>query len=146
MLSLLSGIGTNHTTEVIGPGSKIVYGNIQIGIANNIYDKLMNDKKNTPTTYKTSCLLDTGASGDYGDNITKVQKKKTIQPGLGINIRYADKEILSQIGEGKLTFDNIPKSTEDVQLFNDMHSPLFEWGNFQKRMHISLWQTHCACY
>ena len=52
MLSSLPGIGTKHTTTVIDPLLKTVYGQIQIGIANKIYDKLMNDEDNSPTTCK----------------------------------------------------------------------------------------------
>ena len=54
MLSLLLCIRIRHTTTVIDPVSKTVYKKIQIGMANNIYNKLMNDDKNTPTTCKTS--------------------------------------------------------------------------------------------
>ena len=31
---------------------------------------------------------------------------------------------MNQTGEGELPFDNVPKDTEDVQLSNDIHSPL----------------------
>ena len=103
------------------PVSKIVYGRIWRGLANEICDKLINDEENTPTTYKPSWLLDTSASGHYGDNNTKVWNKKKIQPRLGINVGCADNRILSQTREGELPFDNVSEGTEDVQLFYDMH-------------------------
>ena len=40
ILSSLPGIGTQHTTTVIDPVSKTVYGKIKIGITNNINNKL----------------------------------------------------------------------------------------------------------
>ena len=72
----MPGIGTKHTTTVIDSVSKTVDGEIEIGIVNNIYDKLINNEENTPTTYKTSFLLDTAASGHYGDNNTKDRKRR----------------------------------------------------------------------
>ena len=104
------------------PVLKTVYGTIQIGLANNIYNKLINDEDTNPTKYKTSWLLDTAASGNYGsNNNTKVQNKKEIQQGSDINVGCANKRILSQTREVELPFDNVPNGTEDVQLFNDMH-------------------------
>ena len=76
MLSSLPGIGMKYTTAMIDPVSKPLYGKIWIGIVNNIYDKIMNDEKNTTTTYKTSWLLDTAGSRRYGDNNTKVRKRR----------------------------------------------------------------------
>ena len=40
---------------------------------------------------------------------------------------------MGQTGEGKLPFDNIPEGTDDVQLFNDMHSPLLNGEKFVKK-------------
>ena len=88
------------TTTVMNPVSKTIYGTIQIGLVNNIYDKLINDEDIPPTVYKTSWLLDTAASDNYADNKTIMQNKKEIQPGTGINAGCADKVILSQTGEG----------------------------------------------
>ena len=110
-----------------------VYGKMQIGLANNIYHKLIYDEEKTPKTYKISCLLDTAASGNYGNNNTKVQNKKKIQPGSDINVGCTNKRVLSQTGEGELPFDNVPKGTEDIQLFNDMHSPLLSGRKFFKK-------------
>ena len=80
-----------------------------------------------------------------------MQNKRKIQPGSGINVGCADKGILSQTREEELPFHNGPKGTEDVQIFNDMHSPLLSGGNFfkkgcilvfgQKNLHIIKEQT-----
>ena len=83
--------------------------------------------------YKTSWLLDKAASGHYGDNNTKVQTWKKIRRGSGINVGCTNNCKLSQTGEGELPFDKIPERTEDVQLFDDMHSPLISGGKFVKK-------------
>ena len=72
MLSALPGIRAQKNTTVIDPVSKTIYGTIQLGLANNIYDKLINDEDTNPTVYKTSWLLDTAASGNYADDKTMV--------------------------------------------------------------------------
>ena len=40
---------------------------------------------------------------------------------------------MSQTVEGKLSFDNIPAGAEDVQLFENMHSPLLSGGKFVEK-------------
>ena len=40
---------------------------------------------------------------------------------------------MSQIGKGKLPFDNLPESAEDVKLFHDMPSPLLSGSTFVKK-------------
>ena len=74
-MSALLGIKAQKTTIVMDPVLKTVYRTIQIGLANNIYDKLINDEDKNPTKYKISWLLDTVASDSYGDNNTKVQNE-----------------------------------------------------------------------
>ena len=96
------------------PVSKIVYGRIWRGLANEICDKLINDEENTPTTYKPSWLLDTSASGHYGNNKTKFRKRKKIRRGSRINVGFANNGTMSQTEEGELQFYNIPAGTEDV--------------------------------
>ena len=75
ILSALLGIRAQKTTTVIDPVSKTVYGTIQLGLANNIYNKLINDKDTNPTVCKTSWLLDAVASGNYAGDKTIVQTK-----------------------------------------------------------------------
>ena len=58
------------------PVSKTVYDTIQLGLANNIYNKLINDEDTNPTVYRISWLLDTAASDMYGDDKTIVQNKE----------------------------------------------------------------------
>ena len=65
-------IAAQQTTTRIDPVTKTVYGTIKIGVADNIYDKIFNDKDTKPTVYKTSWLLDLAASGHYADNKTMV--------------------------------------------------------------------------
>ena len=60
------------------PVSKSVYGTRQLGLANNIYNKLINDEDTDPIVYKTSWLLDTAASGNYTDNKTRMRYKREI--------------------------------------------------------------------
>ena len=90
------GISAQKTTTVMDPISKTVYGTIQLGLANNIYDKLFNDEDTNPKIYKTSWLLDTVASGHSAEDKMIVRDKKKIQPGTGINIGYVDKGILNK--------------------------------------------------
>ena len=57
-----------------------------------------------------------------------MQNKRNIQPGLGISVGCANKGILSQTGQGELPLDNVPKGTENVKLFHDMHPSLLCGG------------------
>ena len=98
----------------MGPVTKTVYGTIQVGLADSIYNKLCNDEDTKTTVYKTSCLVDTVASGNYANNKTMVRDKKKIQPGTGIEVGCADKGIMSQTRERKLPFDNVPKGTTKI--------------------------------
>ena len=84
-------------------------------------------------TYKTSWLLDTAASENYTDKHTTVRNRRRIQEGTGINVGCANKELISQTEEEILPFDNIPTGAEDVQLFENMHSPLISGGKFVKK-------------
>ena len=52
---------------------------------------------------------------------------------MGINVGCTDKGLLSQTLEGEFPFDNIPEGTEDVQLFNDIYSPLLSGRKFVKK-------------
>ena len=79
ILSALPRIAAQRTTTRIDPVTKTVYGTIQIGVANNIYDKLFNDDDTKPTVYKTSCLFDSAASGHYADNKTVVLNYKVAE-------------------------------------------------------------------
>ena len=73
MLSALPGIRAQNTTTVMDPVSKTVYATIQIGLANNIYDKLFKDEDTNTTIYKIPRLLVTTTSGNYANDNTKVQ-------------------------------------------------------------------------
>ena len=42
----------------------------------------------------------------------------------------ANNYVMEQTEEGELPFDKLPVGTEDVQLFEDMHSPLLSGGKF----------------
>ena len=77
-MSELPGSGTQTTTTLMDPVTKTVYGKIQTGLVNIIYNKLMNDEHTNPTMYKTLWLLDRAASGKYAHINTKVQNKKKI--------------------------------------------------------------------
>ena len=45
---------------------------------------------------------------------------------------------MSQTGEGKLPFDNLPEDTEDAKLFHNMYSPLLSGGKFVKEEKCTL--------
>ena len=97
----------------VGTG-KLVRKAIQVGIVNNIYDKLFNDEDTKTTVYKTSWILDSVASGHYANEKTMVWDKKKIQPGTGIEIRCAYKGIMNQTGEGNYystTYQKAPKKS-----------------------------------
>ena len=68
VLSALPDIRAQKNTTVIDPVSKTVYDTIQLGPANNIYDKLINDEETNPMVYKTTWLLNIAASDMYADN------------------------------------------------------------------------------
>ena len=112
---------------------KLVRKTIQVGIANNIYDKLFNDKETKPTSYKTSWLLDSAASGHYADDKTIVEDKKKIQPRTGIEVGCANTGVMHQTGEVELPFNNIPNGTDEVNIFHNMHSPLLSGGNLSRK-------------
>ena len=112
------------------PMSKTIYKKVWIRLANNLYDKLEDNEVTTPTTYKISWLLDTAASGNYGDNKTNVCNRRKIISGTGIRVSCANNSTMNQIEEGILPFDNIPDGAEDVQLFKNMHAPLLSGRKF----------------
>ena len=132
-ISELPGITIGHSTAVMDPITKAIHQKVQISLANNIYEGLEDDTTTTPMTYKTSWLLDTAASGNYADKHTTVRDRKTIHEGTGINVGCANKGLMSQTEEGTLPFNNIPEGAEDVQLFENMHSPLLSGGKFVKK-------------
>ena len=83
--SALPGIKIDHRSTKIDPFSKTIYRKVGISLANNIYDKLEDNDLTTPTTYKTSRLLDTVASGNYADASTKLQnRRKLTQQGIKV--------------------------------------------------------------
>ena len=49
---------------------------------NNIYNVLGNDELTSFGEYKTSYILDTGASENYGDRRTKVKKRRKVRKGI----------------------------------------------------------------
>ena len=73
--------------------------------SNNIYNNLEDDENTTPAVYKSSWLLDTAASGNYGDKHTRVKNRKKIQPGDSISVNCANSDAMRQIEEGQLPFD-----------------------------------------
>ena len=77
--------------------------------------------------------MDTAASGNYADKHTTVRNRKTIHEDTGINVGCANKGLMSQTEEGTLPFNNIPEGADDVQLFENMHSPLISVGKFVKK-------------
>ena len=111
---------------------KLVTKAIQVEIANNIYNKLFNDEDTKPTAYKTLWLLNSAANGHYADDETIVEDKKKIQPVIGIEVGFVNTGVMYKTGEGKLPFDNIPKGTDAVNIFHNMHSPLLSGGKFVK--------------
>ena len=94
----------------------------------NIYNNLEDNDDTTPQVYKTSWLLDTAASGNYGDKHTRIKNRKKIWPEDGISINCANSEAMHQTEEGQLPFDRLPKGAQEVQIFDKMHSPLISGG------------------
>ena len=73
-------------------------------------------------------------------------RQKKIQPGTGIKVGCADKGIMNQIGEGNLPFENVPEGTKEVNIFNDIHSPLLSGGKFVKEGKCTLvFGKKCTC-
>ena len=132
-LSTLPGITIGHSTAMMDPITKTIHQKIQIRLANNIYDGLEDVASTTPMTYKTSWLLDTAASGNYADKHTTVRNRRRIREGTGVNVGCANNGLMSHTEEGSLPFNNIPTGAEDVQLFENMHSPLLSGGNLSKK-------------
>ena len=93
-----------------------------------MYNHLVNDEDTTPTQYKQSWMLDSAASGNYGDNSTYIRKKSKIKRGTGISVGCANNQGMAQTGKGELPFDRIPPAASDVQTFNDMNAPLLSTG------------------
>ena len=95
-----------------------------------MYDILENDEITCHGEYKSSYTLDTGSSGHYGDKKTKVQNRRKVNRGIKVGV--ADGNTMTQIEEGELPFNNIPEGAKDVQLFENMNSPLLSGGKFVK--------------
>ena len=70
---------------------------------NNIYNVLGNDELTSFKEYKTSYILDTGASGNYGDRKTKVKKRRQVKKE--IRVGCATGKTMQQEAEGELPFE-----------------------------------------
>ena len=79
-----------------------------------MYNNLTNDELTEYGEYKSSFLLDTAASGNYGDLRTKAKKKRRIKAGKGILVGCANGNLMSQVAEGEVTFDKIPQAVKDM--------------------------------
>ena len=64
--------------------------------------------------------------------------KKKIQSGTGIEVGCANTGIMYQTGEGKLPFNNVPKGTNEVNIFHNMHSLLLSGGKYIKERKCTL--------
>ena len=131
MLSALPGIRTQNTTTVMDPVSKTVYGIIQIGLVNNIYNKLIKDEDTNTTIYKIPWLLVTTTSGNYADDNTKVQNQKEDITRNRHQCRMCQQRNIKS--NRKLSFVNVPVGTADIKLIHDMHSPLLSGDKFVKK-------------
>ena len=56
-MNLSDSIRAQKTTTVMDPVLKTVYGTTQLGLTNNIYNKLFNDEDTDTIEYKTSCMV-----------------------------------------------------------------------------------------
>ena len=93
-----------------------------------MYNNLTNDELTEYGEYKSSFLLDTAASGNYGDLQTKAKKKRRIKAGKGILVGCANGNLMSQVAAAEVPFDKIPPGAKDMQLFEHMHTPLLSGG------------------
>ena len=93
-----------------------------------MYNNLTNDELTEYGEYKSSFLLDTAASGNYGDLRTKAKKKRRIKTGKGILVGCANGNLMSQVAAAEVPFDKIPSGAKDMQLFEHMHTPLLSGG------------------
>ena len=84
----------------MNPTTKTLRRKVQIRLAHNICDNLGDDAHTTPMIYKTSWLLDTAASGNYGHKHIAVRNRKRIQQGTGVNVGCANNGLMSQTEEG----------------------------------------------
>ena len=73
-------------------------------------------------------MLDTAATGNYGDKHTRVIDMEMINPADGCQVGCANNGAMQQTAKGKLPFAKLPKAAQDVELFNDMHTPLLSGG------------------
>ena len=56
-----------------------------------MYNNLVNDEDTTPTQYKHSWMLDSAASGNYGDTTMYIRNASKIMKGTGISVGCAAK-------------------------------------------------------
>ena len=96
--------------------------------ADNVYNNLENDEDTTPQQYKQSWMLDSAASGNYGDHTTYIRNASKIKRGTGISVGCANNHGMAQTGQGEIPFDRIPPAASDVQTFDDMNAPLLSTG------------------
>ena len=85
--------------------------------SNNMYDIFLDDNISPSTTHKSTYLLDTAASGNYGDMQTTVINKQAITPGEGIQVGCANGNVMSQVAKADVPFQKYPQAAKDMQLF-----------------------------
>ena len=65
--------------------------------------------------------------------VEKSLKRRKRQRGTGATVGCANNRSMEQTEEGKLPLDNILAGVEDMQLFENMHSPLLSGEKFVKK-------------
>ena len=76
--------------------------------------------------------MDSAASEHYGGKKTRVLKRKKIIVGTGVKVGCTNNNTMKHTEKGELPFDNISDRAQDVQIFDDMYSPLLSGGKFVK--------------
>ena len=82
--------------------------------------------------YKLTWMLDSAASGVYGDMNTIVCKRKKIKRGSGIKVATADKNLMQQVATGIAPLKTLPPAATKAKIFPKMQSPLLGCGPLVK--------------
>ena len=82
--------------------------------------------------YKSTWMLDSAASGVYGDMNTIVHKCKKIKRGSGIKVATANKNSMQQVAIGIAPFKTLSPPATKAKIFPKMQSPLLGCGPLVK--------------
>ena len=80
----------------------------------NAFEALSSDDEDfVPMEYKTTWILDSASSGNYGDRRTKVKNRLKLKR-KGISVNCANNTNMEQKVEGEIPFPKIPEAAKKV--------------------------------